>query len=185
MASERRHDPDRRQRIIEACLEVIAEDGVDGTSHRKVAQRAGVPLGSTTYHFTGRDEMLLEALTLFADTVAERFSRRMLEVPEGDEGRVIDALVESVQEDFFPTPRELALTHELYTLAARSPVFRELTNAWMASSRAALEHHFDPQTSRLIDALIEGLTIHHALGNGVLNAQDIETAVHRIAHRDR
>jgi len=33
----------------------------------------------------------------------------------------------------------------------------------MARSRAALERHFDPSTARLLDALIEGLTIHRAL----------------------
>jgi len=44
----RRKDPGRRDRIIDACLEVIAEHGVAGTSHRRVAAAAGVPLGSMT-----------------------------------------------------------------------------------------------------------------------------------------
>ena len=47
----RRVDPNRRQRIIDACLDVIAERGVAGTSHRIVAEAADVPLGSMTYHF--------------------------------------------------------------------------------------------------------------------------------------
>ena len=38
----RRHDPERRSRIIAATLDVIAEQGVDGTSHRRVAAAAGV-----------------------------------------------------------------------------------------------------------------------------------------------
>ena len=57
-ARRRRHDPQRRDRIIDACLEVLAEHGVAGTSHRRVAAAAGVPLGSMTYHFTGMDELL-------------------------------------------------------------------------------------------------------------------------------
>ncbi|MEE1617024.1 TetR/AcrR family transcriptional regulator [Brachybacterium sp. J153] len=186
MAAERRYDPERRRRIIEACVEVIAENGVDGTSHRKVAQRAGVPLGSTTYHFTGRDELLREALMLFADSVADRFEARLAALPVGgDEDRVVDELVALILEDVFPTPRDLVLTHELYTLAARSPAFRELTMAWMARSRAALERHVDPLTARLLDALIEGLTIHHALGPGMLDAADIAEAVRRIVSRER
>ena len=54
----RRNDPARRDRIIDACLEVISESGVAGTSHRKVAARAGVPLGAMTYYFDGMDDLL-------------------------------------------------------------------------------------------------------------------------------
>ena len=59
----RRHDPQRRDRIIDASLEVIAEHGVAGTSHRRVAAAADVPLGSMTYHFEGMDELLDDVLT--------------------------------------------------------------------------------------------------------------------------
>ncbi|MFC9019945.1 TetR family transcriptional regulator, partial [Streptomyces albidoflavus] len=58
---------------------------------------------------------------------------------------------------------DLILTQELYTLAARRPAYRELTRAWMARSRTILERHFDPDTSRQLDALIEGLSLHRAL----------------------
>ena len=73
------------------------------------------------------------------------------------------AVVSLITDDVFATQRDLVLTHELYTLAAREPAYRELTNAWMRSSRAALQRHFDPTTAALVDALIEGLTIHRAL----------------------
>lgn len=38
----RRYDPDRRDRIIDACLDLVAEVGVAGVSHRKVAAVADV-----------------------------------------------------------------------------------------------------------------------------------------------
>ncbi|MFD6211517.1 TetR/AcrR family transcriptional regulator, partial [Peribacillus sp. NPDC060253] len=50
--------PGRRERILAAVLDLIAEDGVAGVSHRKAAARAGVPLGSMTYHFASMDELL-------------------------------------------------------------------------------------------------------------------------------
>ena len=55
------HDAGRRDRIIDACLVVIARDGVDGTSMRRVATAAAVPLGSMTYHFTSRDDLVIGA----------------------------------------------------------------------------------------------------------------------------
>src|SRR4051794_31902794 len=73
----RRYDPGRRARIVAACLDVIAETGVAGASHRRVAEAANVPLGSMTYHFSGMDELLHEAFSRFADSASEDFHRRM------------------------------------------------------------------------------------------------------------
>ncbi|MCI1642123.1 MAG: TetR family transcriptional regulator [Actinomyces sp.] len=173
-----RHDPKRRGRIIDACLDVIAERGLAGTSHRRVAAAAGVPLGSMTYHFTGMDELLREAFTRFAGTIAERFERRMSSATTGDEARA--AVAALITEDVFSTERDLVLTHELYTLAAREPAYRTLTATWMARSRRALQQHFDPTTARLLDALIEGLTIHRALDVSTPDPADVVIAIDRI-----
>lgn len=59
--------------------------------------------------------------------------------------------------------RDLILTQELYTVTARRPAYRELTQEWTARSRTHLEKHFDPATARQLDALIEALTLHRAL----------------------
>ncbi|MCC2318477.1 TetR/AcrR family transcriptional regulator [Cellulomonas chengniuliangii] len=179
-ARTRRNDPGRRDRIIGACLDVIAEDGVDGTSHRRVAAHADVPLGSMTYHFSGRDELLREAFTRFTTSTSERFAARLDQVVPGDREGAVQAVVDIIRRDVFPDRRELVLTHELYTLAARDPAYRDLTNAWMRRSRAALERCFDPATARVVDALIEGLTIHRALDTQPCDDADVELAVRRL-----
>jgi TetR/AcrR family transcriptional regulator, regulator of biofilm formation and stress response len=53
----RRHDPDRKNRIVDAAIEVIAGQGVAGTTHRLIAAAADVPLGSLTYHFSSLEEL--------------------------------------------------------------------------------------------------------------------------------
>lgn len=174
----RRTDPGRRDRIIDACLDVIAEAGVNGTSHRRVAAAAGVPLGSMTYHFAGMDELLHEAFTRFATGESDQFEQRMSAAPDLAAARA--AVVELITRDVFDTQRDLVLTHELYTLAARDPAFRAITNAWMAQSRAALERHFDPFTARLIDAFIEGITIHRALDIEPQDPALVKAAIDRI-----
>lgn len=68
-----RTDPQRRERILAATLDHIADEGVAGVSHRKIAARADVPLGSMTYHFSGIDELLREAFTRFADQIVAVF----------------------------------------------------------------------------------------------------------------
>lgn len=178
----RRYDPERRDRIIDACLDVVAAHGVAGTSQRRVAAAADVPLGSMTYHFAGRDELLREAFGRFTREASAQFDQRMAEAPDRD--AALRAVVRLITLDVFATQRDLVLSHELYTLAARDPAFRDLTNDWMRRSRAALGRHFDPATCRVLDAFVEGMTIHRALDTEPSDGVDVLDAVRRLAGQD-
>ncbi|MEV0979398.1 MULTISPECIES: TetR family transcriptional regulator [unclassified Streptomyces] len=154
-------DPQRRARILDATLDVIADEGIAHVSHRRIAARAGVPLGSMTYHFKGIDQLLREAFGRFTDRMAEVFDDRLGAAADRDQAReAVADLVHALSEG---SRRDLVLAQELYTLAARDPAYRSLTQAWMRRSRDHLEKHFDPDTARQLDALIEGLTLHRAL----------------------
>lgn len=164
---------------MRACLDVIAEHGVAGTTHRRVAAAADVSLGSMTYHFSGMDDLLRAAFGEFATSVAARFERRLAAAHGADQA--VEAVIAIITEEVFGTQRDLVLTHELYTLAARDPGFRVVTNSWMQRSRGALERHFDAITTRMLDALIEGLTIHSALDTAPLDRDVVRAGVQRIA----
>jgi transcriptional regulator, TetR family len=131
-----------------------------------------------TYHFTGIDGLLRESFARFADSVATRFEQRMRESATREEAAA--AVVSIVTEDLLDSQRNLVLTEELYTIAARDPSYRVLTNRWMARSRAALEIHFDPETARMLDALIEGLSLHRALDTEAQDPALVALAVGRI-----
>lgn len=171
-------DPGRRDRIIDAALEVIAAQGVAGTSHRRVATAAGVPLGSMTYHFSGMDDLLHEAFTRFADRGADHFDARMRRAATRAEA--LGVVADNVVDIGNSAPDDLVLTHELYTLAARDPTFRAITERWMARSRATFETHLDPLTARLLDALMEGLGIHQALDRDPADITQIIEGIRRI-----
>lgn len=182
----RRHDPDRRGRIVDACLQVVGEVGVAGASTRRIAAAADVPLGSITYHFSDVDALLREAFERFARQVSDRFEAAMARATTLEEAR--EAVVALIGTDVLTDPHELVLTHELYTLAARDPRYRRLTHAWMARSRRALERHFDPATARILDALVEGMTIHRALDtepHGLAEVRRAVDLVTRAAPGDR
>lgn len=106
----RRNDPDRRDRLVDACLDVIARDGVAGTSHRKVAAQAGVPLGSTTYYFAGMGELLHAAFERFSHSVSDRFEARMEAADTPEEVR--EAVAAIILQDVFTSQRDLVLSHE-------------------------------------------------------------------------
>lgn len=50
-----------RQRLLNAAAELIAEVGWGRVSTRAVASRAGLPHGTVSYHFSGKQELLIEA----------------------------------------------------------------------------------------------------------------------------
>lgn len=175
----RRNDPDRRNRIIDAAIDCIATNGVAGTSHRKVAAIADVPLGSMTYHFTDMDELLREAFTRFASTISELFDARLDQAHDADEAEA--AVVDLIHGDLQRSRREHVVTYELYTLAARTPSFRAITRHWMHASRAALEHHFAPDVARALDAYIEGAALHIALDPKPQPRRLTTAAVHALS----
>ncbi|WP_437606775.1 TetR family transcriptional regulator [Sorangium sp. So ce834] len=174
----RRHDPGRRDRLVMTALDVIAEQGIAGASHRSIARAADVPLGSTTYHFASIDELLAAAFTRHAEDAAARFEARMRAAC--DREAAVDLLVEHLTADLLGSPRDLVLSVELYVAAARRPALRAVTQAWMLRSRRALELHFDPVTARELDALIEGLVLHSALSTEPMTAEQIRHAIYRF-----
>ncbi|UWM48224.1 TetR family transcriptional regulator [Streptomyces carpaticus] len=171
-------DPQRRDRIIDATLDLIAEEGIARVSHRRIAARAGVPLGSMTYHFDGMDQLLREAFGRFTDRMVALFDAHLSGPADPAQARAaVAGLVHAMSDG---PARDLVLTQELYTLATRRPEYRVLTHEWMRRSRTHLEKHFDPGTARQLDALIEGLTLHRALAREPHGRALTEEAVARI-----
>ena len=174
----RRYDPDRRDRIVAAALDVIAERGVAGATHRTIARAADVPLGSTSYHFSSIDELLAAAFTVLAEQVAGTLEERMRAAP--DRNAALDALARHLSADLMGDERLLVMAVELYVAAARRPGLRAVTQGWMERSRRALELHFDPVTARELDALIEGLVLHQSLSTDPMTPDQVRHALIRI-----
>jgi DNA-binding transcriptional regulator YbjK len=174
----RHHEPDRRERLIDVTLDVIAEHGVAGTTHRKVAAAAGVPLGSMTYHFNGIENLLGVAFTKLANTTADGFELALSRAVTKDEA--CNAVVGLITGELLGARRNALLTYELYALAARRPDLRRVTDAWMARSRVALSRHFDERTTVMLDALIEGLSLHRVLAITPLSDETVRDAVNRM-----
>ncbi|MBB3675427.1 TetR/AcrR family transcriptional regulator [Modestobacter versicolor] len=157
----RRHDPDRASRIVDAAIEVIAEHGVAGTTHRLIAAAADVPLGSLTYHFTGLDDLLTQAFTRHAERMAADYEARFADVRSTED--FVEAVTGLVHADADADDRDWAVAYELNLAAVRDPALRAVTESWMRRSRSVLERFVDPTTSRGVDALIEGLVMHKVL----------------------
>ncbi|WP_036335056.1 TetR/AcrR family transcriptional regulator [Modestobacter caceresii] len=146
---------------MDATIDVIAEHGVAGTTHRLIAAAADVPLGSLTYHFTGLDDLLAQAFTRHAEQMAADYEARFATV--GNTAEFVEAVTGLVHADADADERDWAVSYELFLAALRNPALRTVTEWWMQRSRGVLERFVDPTTSRGVDALIEGLVMHKVL----------------------
>ncbi|MGW1277391.1 TetR/AcrR family transcriptional regulator [Streptomyces tsukubensis] len=153
----RRYDPDRRRRIIDAAIRVVGRDGIAGLSHRTVAAEADVPLGSTTYHFSSLDELLVAALRQsnegFGTTVMDS---RVLTDPECD---LAAELARIVGQWLTSDRAEVERCYELYLAALRRPALRPVAGEWIDEVVSALAHRVDEATARAVAALVDGLCL--------------------------
>jgi TetR/AcrR family transcriptional regulator, regulator of biofilm formation and stress response len=125
-----------RDRICWATIAVIADDGVDGVRHRKVAEVAGVSLGSTTYHFSDRGELVREAFRWYLEHAGDAIER--LRPDHLDPVRVVvDHLAGLVNAE----GDELGILraeYELLLLAAKDVELRSDVQQWERRQRSRL-----------------------------------------------
>lgn len=181
LAKSRRpaNDPERREKIITAALETIGRVGVADTTHRRIAETAGLPLGSLTYYFSGLDDIIAAAFRQLSVQVSDHLMQIMVAAP--DQAAARTALVDYLCDDGPVRTMDLILSFELYAYASRRPLLKTVMLDWMAASRRALQLHFTVQQANALDAMIEGITIHNAMNPKMLDQQHIRLIVERLS----
>jgi DNA-binding transcriptional regulator YbjK len=154
----------RREQILEATLRVIGRSGREAVTHRAVAEEAGVPLGSTTYYFDSRDDLLAQALEHVAGEAVRRYARlaeelRSVTSPEELADGLLSELM-SAAEDRTAYIAE----YELWLEAGRRPELREAAESWCDAEQHAVAGAMESLGSRdpatdasLVVAAIDGL----------------------------
>jgi TetR/AcrR family transcriptional regulator, regulator of biofilm formation and stress response len=154
----------RREQILEAALRVIGRSGRQAVTHRAVAEEAGVPLGSTTYYFDSRDDLLRQALEHVAASEVERYAARGEELRSVGSARdladrLVDDLVEAARDRI-----AYIAEYELWLEAGQRPELREAAQSWCDAEQRSVAGAMetlgssDPATdASLVVAAIDGL----------------------------
>lgn len=123
----------RREQVLDAAVEVLAERGGRGFSHRAVETAAGAPAGTASNYFTTRRDLLRATF----DRVVERQGtarQTMRSRPPVDEAELV-AVLGAMTEAGLTSMRAETVTHGLLSLeAAGDPEFaaqvRSSTGWW-------------------------------------------------------
>lgn len=134
-APRRRDRPDEiRAAIVASVIEVIAQRGMGGLTHRAVATEAGVSLSSTTYHFASKAALIAAALQAFATADQARAAEHLegLHRLRADgtplEASAFVALL--AQEAGAKHRRRIRVAYELQLQAVDDPELQEIVRNW-------------------------------------------------------
>ncbi|MEU6946881.1 TetR family transcriptional regulator [Streptomyces sp. NPDC046316] len=182
MARARRHDPERRQRIVDAALRVVGARGIAGLSHRTVAAEADVPLGSTTYHFASLDELLVAALRQANEGFGRQLREsRALAGPGTDSDTDLAAALARLMGEWIGGARTgVELEYELYLAALRRPALRPVAAEWTDAVTEALSRRTDPTTARALVALMDGICLQVLLTDGTYDEEYARVMLARL-----
>jgi AcrR family transcriptional regulator len=125
-----------RRRLLRSAAELIAEVGWGRVTTRAVAARAGLPHGAVSYHFRGKQELLIEA-TLH--TFEEAFPVAELEAHEAPSD-FVELLEAWFGSQDAADPLVTGVGIEAMLESERDPVLRTRLAATLHDYRRALTH---------------------------------------------
>ncbi|NUT52489.1 MAG: TetR family transcriptional regulator [Saccharothrix sp.] len=131
----------RRQALVEAAAGLLADGGFDAIRHRAVAERAGLPLASTTYYFDSLDDLVTAALEFHGNAELAYGKARLDELDPGECGG--DAFVELVLDLLLGPSGErdaeaVLLRYERLVATGRRPYLRPLMRRMSGELHALL-----------------------------------------------
>ncbi|MGE0623755.1 MAG: TetR/AcrR family transcriptional regulator [Pseudomonadales bacterium] len=172
----------RRRDFIEAAYATIVEEGLDNTTVRGVAKKAGFTTGALVHYFKDKDELIRAVL----DHFGEEMRQRMISAHDQQRGRVAlrATLIEAL-----PTEKRtgmswriwLALWYHSEANADMRDEQRRRYREWFGRIREMLEESIDmgelPGTldvgeeARSIVALVDGLGVQYLMSGGRLSGR--------------
>jgi DNA-binding transcriptional regulator YbjK len=170
-------DPERPHKIALAALDVVADRGVEGLTHRAVAAAAGIPLGSTTYHYKTLDDLLASAIVeakKATDTELAAWAETL-----GPDTDLVGAIADYVMQALTHHWGRTVVEHELYMAALRRPEMRALSREWDDAFPRVLSDHTDPITALTLAMVVDGIFV-RAFIHGMPNRPEVEDVLRRL-----
>jgi AcrR family transcriptional regulator len=160
-----------RAKLVDAAAEVFSERGYDGAGVQEIARRAGLTTGAIYGRFTGKAELLREAIAARStDELDELFNQHRFEGHVSDVIRVAGSHLVERRDDDARTGETLLL--EAFVAARRDPEIRVGVKAILEERAARLAEIIEAaKADGSVDAAVDtdaAVRFCHAVGLGFL-----------------
>jgi len=160
----------RRQELICAAAALLRAGGFDAVRHRAVAERAGLPLASTTYYFSSLDELVTAAVERTGHDELAEVRAQLDALPDGalDTAELVELVLDQL---IGPESRDggleaALLRYERLVGAGRrpylAPLMRRLRDEFdglLAEILARAGRPLDPLAVRDLVSLVDGAVV--------------------------
>lgn len=177
----------RRQDLIEATLDCVAEKGLQGATVRAIALRAGVTAGLIRHYFPGKEELLQAAYATIVGRMTEQAKAALAMEDAGPRRRlaafvaanlgppVVDARVFSLWAGFIGRAHSdpaLSIAHREGYLGFRDEVEALVAEVLLAEGRRASKAELR-RDAIAINAIIDGLWIEGCLASDMFEPREL------------
>jgi DNA-binding transcriptional regulator YbjK len=114
----------RRHELVAAAAALLTEGGFEAIRHRAVAERAGLPLASTTYYFDSLDELIEAAVEFNGRAELDDGRARLARMLAGEPTDVIEFALDLLVSDH--DSEAVMLRYERLVGTGRRPYLRPL-----------------------------------------------------------
>ncbi|MEU2240705.1 TetR family transcriptional regulator [Streptomyces sp. NPDC018338] len=183
-------NPERRTALLDAAIEVLADEGARGLTFRAVDARAGVPTGTSSNYFSDRDQVLSEvADRIFVRLTPEPGAIDTALLPEPSRALVVELMRWLARRMAAQRTCYLGL-FELRLEAARRPELQKrftqvLRDDLDLNIRLHLESGMpgDADTVRVLYFALNGLLLDHFTVPGFHAERDLDALVETVVDR--
>jgi DNA-binding transcriptional regulator YbjK len=194
---KRRLNAEERRRVLcDAAIEVLAQEGARGLTHRKVERRAGLPDGTTSSYFPTRSALLRATAERVAELdVADFEAVTTQPSSQATAATALSLLAEMVMRSAAgPALNRSRARYELALHARRDAVLREAFDDAIAgfvalSEQAVMQVQPDgfidralvEEQARAVTTLINGVMVRQVLGpRPVDSAEELTRLLHAL-----
>ncbi|GAA0593528.1 TetR/AcrR family transcriptional regulator [Streptomyces crystallinus] len=130
----------RRQRLADAAISTLADSGMRGLTHRAVDQAADVPLGSCSYYFRTRQDLLQAAVERLAELDIDEIDDRPALIGPASVAQIAEATADLIQHWTTAGRERMLARYELALEAPRRPELRAALHKAGSRHRAVAAH---------------------------------------------
>lgn len=153
----RKRDPEaKKQRLINATLDSIAEIGITDTTVSRIIERAGLSRGMIHLHFGGKDNLLTAAARQFSEEYYANMERLTDLGPDATPEDRVMAVVRADLSEVLLNPRSTRIWHAFRGISSSHPGIAQYSSTQDTKLVATLRGAFEDLTDS--DASAPGLT---------------------------
>lgn len=139
-----------------------------------IAERAGVPLGSTTYYFSTLEELVEEALRKGANDTEQALVELDQRLAQGSD---LPAILVSTFEEYLKDKEQLRIWGELYTVASHRPELRPHADLWRDGMVQILAKHMSDDAAHMLTIFLDGVLLHALIDEDLPNRDKLSRTI--------